>query len=288
MTITATITQRNVTGSIVQTNSAYPKPIVHWKLNGNGNDSIGTNHLTPTGSIVYEAGKLGQCANMNTNGTQYDMPDLDTYFDSSKDFTLAFWFKTSITPDYDGVLQYKATQVAGPNQGITFQINPNGQIYARLDTSTLQNYTHYAAVVNDGNWHLIIITHATATKTLAIYMDNVFKQSKVYTGVWSVVGGTNIYRRIHYTTGMDSSYDSIILYNKVLSTEELSMLWNSGNGNETLGEQTNITASLTQRNVTATISVDYVSSIPGPITGVLIEDGSYFITELGDYLGLEV
>ncbi len=122
----------------------------HWKLDGNANDSAGTNNGTTYGGAAFTTGKINQAVSLDGNG-DYIAGSTSPFDFENTTFSVAAWFKTT------GSLQVILSEGGyiggwsigdGGNQGY-------GKIKVLLKSNTTNDA--YTAVsentYNNGQWH---------------------------------------------------------------------------------------------------------------------------------------
>lgn len=210
--------------------------IAQYKLNGNALDSSGNEYDgSIAGNVTFDTGLVGQCAVFDaSSSTTINLPaDFDTLLDSSHDWTVCYWVRVAPDSDlqYNMFFFYRGTQAVGPSQGFDMDTDSFSKSRFRYDTTTEQNKSLNGSVINDGNWHHCALTHTTTTSTFTLYTDGVSNGTLVYTGTFSVIGGSSIARKIHYTA-FACDMDDVRIYNRILSQSEIDELYNEGNGTE--------------------------------------------------------
>jgi hypothetical protein len=92
------------------------------------------------------------------------------------------------------------------------------------------NTTHHN--FNDGNWHLLVVTCSRSGNMMA-YVDNVIEGSVSTSTAPGSVNSTNGFALgANYAGGIlfDGSLDEFGLWNRVLTSTEITHLWNGGAG----------------------------------------------------------
>ena len=163
------------------TNEAYrpgdvsTTPDVWWKLNGNGNDSIGSETLTETGGITYEGGYIeGAAPHLDGSADYFAGTDSTIYDFSGGVFSIAAWIKCDTVTGTDTIWE----QSTDANNRCEFQLEAG-----KLNFSVTSAGTEVVNVVgattialrnqSDGEnaWHHVAIVEDGDTWTL--YMDGV-------------------------------------------------------------------------------------------------------------------
>ena len=191
----------------------------YYALEGNGNDNLGANNGTPTNAtfgVIY--GKIEQ--GVNFVGTGQIICDPSTLPTGIVPLSISFWFKTT-GPSFQSFLSF-----GREGQGRIF----SALIYQNILYIASEGFNVNSGVnVADGLWHHCVMVSDT-TKGL-IYVDGVFKKSEPYVYNFSTstifIGGYwSGYNRFPAT----ASIDEVGFWDRVLTPEEVSLLWNDGIG----------------------------------------------------------
>ncbi|MBN2375966.1 MAG: LamG domain-containing protein, partial [Sedimentisphaerales bacterium] len=198
----------------------------YWPYDGNTDDASGLgNDGIAVNSPSYVSGKFGSALDFNGSNQYVTMDAVANDF-SGNDVTMSGWLKTTETGEGDWF----------SNNGT------NGQYllcnYAGEPRMYEGGWRIYAGVtINDNTWHHVVVTRESMV--VKLYVDGV-QRGGTYT---STVGLTasdrwSIAQEWDGSTASDF-YDGIVdeaaLWDRVLSTSEISWLWNSGDGNLILG-----------------------------------------------------
>jgi hypothetical protein len=155
--------------------SSPTNQVALWRLDGNGNDAVGSWNLTPNAGVAWPAGKFGQAVTSSPTFQGLDGGDLDML----GDFTIDGWVRTTLPGAYDDPdIIYKGNNLGTLiNYRIGFTKSTN-QLQAELSvnggTDTAEAYTD-ATPVTDGNWHHVAATYANGR--LNLYVDGDLVQS---------------------------------------------------------------------------------------------------------------
>jgi hypothetical protein len=192
--------------------------LAFWKLNGNGDDSSGNNnHLTNVNNVTFSSGKIGSASNF-TAGKYFSSEVRIGGTGNSQNFTFSLWIET--------------TQNSGTNRMISAAGSYNyyfmeyaGKIYANFGGSQFNSTSN----VNDGNWHHVVVTYNRIK--LRIYIDGVLEVDQNETGVtplsYVYIGSDDTGNQ-----SLSGSLDSIGIWNRALTSEEVAQIYNDGNGLE--------------------------------------------------------
>jgi len=210
--------------------------VSYWTLDGNSNDSKGSNNGTDT-SISYStanavASNFGQGASLNGTTSNISTPDSALGIGSA--FTFSFWIKTSaITEqgiycrDTVGVLrawQFRIDATTGVLRLVRF--DSGGGLQTNFATST---------AVNTGNYTHVVATWNT-TSGAVLYING--KNSGTDSNVTAQNNNTGVTPKIGIGTGaaaigpFNGTIDDGAVFSRALSAGEVAELYQS----QTLGE----------------------------------------------------
>lgn len=221
--------------------SAGVTPVSRWNFEeGSGttaNDSIGSNNGTIS-SATYVTGHIGSYAlDFDGSNDYVTLTSVPTYITDSHDFTFTFWVKvTSVTAQPSNeriVYMCESTTTervanialrgeAGYNTKVFFAVRTNGS--ASQKTICLTN----PLTVN--TWTFVACIWNASAQTVTMYMNDAVLQSGTET---QNLGSTDIAMRFgtrstttDSTDMLDGSIDDIRLYQQLLSTSEISAIYN--------------------------------------------------------------
>ena len=202
-----------------------------YNADNNANDSFGTNNGTATGGLTYVTGKVGQAFKGNGSNSYISLPNNCLNF--TGDFSVSTWVKTSAGA-INCIINNYAVQAG--NNGWVIAIKNNNDIdfsVYNLATTVSLSYTNTSTFTTQYN-HLYIERKAGVGSK--IYLNNVLVASNT-----SVVNPQ--YATTHYPSlcavvenpvtnywHMNGDVDATTIWNRALTTNEISDLYNSGNG----------------------------------------------------------
>lgn len=200
-----------------------PQFLMQNKGNGNGTwlTRTQTSNVTSLQSTVLQASGLGGALSFNSANSQYaTVPN--TGLTSGGDFTVAVIFKT--TQVNGGLFTVGASlpgNGASPAVGLSF--NGTTVYFSHNGGSSIT----FTKTVNDGNWHLYVITYTGGT--VAGYVDNVSVGSgAVGTGITAsniVIGFAANDGNSRYFTGQVCQF---LYYSSVLLSTDRASIWAGG------------------------------------------------------------
>lgn len=211
--------------------------VSHWALNeasGNALDSHSTNHLTETGGTIASAtGKVGNCRDFEAADTEWfshaDGGDFDI---GDVDFTFACWVNFE---------SLSRASIISKGLGVT-----SGEFYLLYETAVSRlefevygginfgNGTAVAAtdtgIPSTGVWYFIVFWHDSVGNTINLQVNNGTLNSAAHTtGVYQTTGTFTV-GADETATYTDGLIDEVSFWKRVLTADERTELYNSGNG----------------------------------------------------------
>lgn len=200
-----------------------------WKFeeaSGIRNDSVGTNNLTVFGTTQV-TGKIGNAVNLVTGdylSTNGNSPDLRIL--SSSSFTVAGWIKPS-------TLNANRRRTIISKLGYSISIGSLNDLAFSVQNSNGGEAYISVSLPTANIWYFFIADYNTSTKKISLQLNN----GTPTTG--DCIPGNFSSSSIFYigcldptTNQLDGSVDAIGIWSKVLTVEEKTYLYNSGNGIE--------------------------------------------------------
>jgi Concanavalin A-like lectin/glucanases superfamily len=213
--------------------------LAYYHLDGNGIDSSGNGYnLSLVGNPAFGPGLYGQALALNGDSSQYaTRPGDDAAFNfGSSNFTIQVWVNFNAFGNSEQTLIEKFTGGGGPGWTLTTPSDGSGQFieFAATTTNSSLDEVNTAQVsITPGTWNQIVVERNG--NTVSIYLDNALLVSDSFTG--SIIGSSNpLLIGGRYNSGgsrgaaVNGSLDEIAIWNRALSTSEVSSLWNNGEG----------------------------------------------------------
>ena len=195
--------------------------VSYYKLD-NTSDSVGSNTLTNNNSVTFVAGKIGNGANFVSASYQY-FSNAPTPNTGAGAFTISTWLKTSSSPTVNPIYDFGTRNT---NQNFDLYINSTGKLTGNFWTGV--GIAQSSTTVNTGNWVFGTVTYdGTYTR---IYVNGILEGT-------STANTANIVANLHVigndggTTYYNGMLDEMGIWNRALSADEVSQLFNSGRGN---------------------------------------------------------
>lgn len=182
---------------------------------------------TLDGTMQFVAGKIGGAA--NTTGTGdilFGTPaDLNIW---TNNYTFSFWVRMPSSTEYKVFFCVK-NDTGGVDNVCLFRNNIAGKISLSYRSSETISFDE--SPYEDLNWFQITITQSVvgSNKNISIYANGVLQSNAVYTDTveYSTLRMGRQGNNANYFNG---AFDEIGMWNRSLTTSEISNLYNNGNG----------------------------------------------------------
>lgn len=210
-----------------------PTPVAWYTMEWNSNDAIWSNNWTDT-VIVYNSiyWKISQWALfVRASWSKVNLPtfNLNT---ASNPWSAQAWIKTTTT--WSWVLQYSV--ISRRTWTNTFQLAMVSNIWSWTTNLQLNDWWVTATyieswVINDWNWHHIIVTSSSNTSA-KIYVDWTLKASSTAFSfiTQSIANWNNIWNFDAWWRAWDGYIDEVFYFWYELSDAQVTYLYNSGSG----------------------------------------------------------
>lgn len=207
--------------------------IAYWKLNeasGNATDSVGSNTLTDNNSVGSTTGKISNCRTFNGTNQKLSIADnADVSFgDEAMSISCWLYFPTTVTgnvpvlgkwdwgtgTDHSYVIRTAAGGV------IRFLASPDGSASTTVSSST---------TLSPDTWYHVVCYHDPTANTIGIIVNDGTPDTNSHST--GIADGTHAFEM----GGSNATYcpvriDEVGLWGKVLSSQEVTDLYNSGSG----------------------------------------------------------
>ena len=205
-------------------------------------DSVGTNHGTSYGGLTYTTGKVGNSFQLNGTNTYITLPS-DT-FAFTGDFSTSVWVNAASLSTEKHILS-NVNKIGGASgQWKGWHIfYYNGKIYFRIWNNGSNSDVVQTSAFNTNTWYHIVVTKSGSTQKIYINGVNEATNSSALTPNYSspnypAIGTSYYYTGAYANGGYEQAYcwngkiDAITSWNKALTADEVTALYNSGNGLE--------------------------------------------------------
>jgi hypothetical protein len=211
--------------------------IGYWKQNessGNAADSSASGLTLTNTAVTFGSGKLGNAGTYDGSTAFLEAAaDTDATLLGDVDFTIAAWIKghASLAAFAFAAGRWNFPSPRHYRIGVD---NVKRPAFAVTHDGSTEKAAVGHATINlstDTDWHLIIGWHDSVGNAVYCQFDNATPVSNAHsTGVYN--SGTNRFR-VGSRNGGDfwqGSIDDVYLWSRVLTSDERTELWNSGNG----------------------------------------------------------
>lgn len=265
--VTSSLSEYNYPSDLIQTKrlafeqklSVYDDLRSFWRLEeatGTRFDSFGTNHLTSiTNNPGNGVGKIGNALVVsNASSQQVAIANVSqTGLNPGTDnISVSAWFK--LVSDTSGTIVNKGA-VGGPPNAAGYSIyyaktnsipgtGPYIGVWFGDDTSVTPAQGHYTIPLDLNTWHHICVVFNRTADYVQVYFDNARLTVRNDGGSdsLSIFGSTSgpsnstnpfdIGGNGFGTSFFDGSIDAVGVWNRVLTADEVDVLYNEGNGRE--------------------------------------------------------
>ncbi len=211
-----------------------------WDGEGDANDIIGTNNGTLQNGTVFAPGKVGQAFSLDGTNDYVTVPSSSDFNFGSDPFTISTWIKTTQNGSWKRIVTKR--DPAGGGNWYSLVID-NG--YARLELCAGCNLNSGLAV-NDGEWHLIVVTRDRTANMFNMYIDGILENTMADTGF---VFSNGINSPLEIGKWASESYggtyagliDEIQIFNRALSASEIAAIYNAGSAGQCTQQEDQLT-----------------------------------------------
>jgi hypothetical protein len=206
--------------------------VAYWKMDepvsgGSRYDSVNQNNLTDSnGSLGYTAGKVGNAlSDDNSPANEILSISANSNVNYSGDFTVGGWWYSGDTTTQQ-TLAIKGQYGGGNPQEWNIGIGYSAPT-TKLGFGVGDCVANTGTTLSTNTWYFIVADYAASTKTCRIRFNNGTVSSSTGTVVPTVTTTYGLTIAGAYSTGL---YDEWFLYKRVLTAQQMTDLYNSGNG----------------------------------------------------------
>ncbi|MFT7302982.1 MAG: hypothetical protein ACI8UZ_001820 [Akkermansiaceae bacterium] len=208
--------------------------VEHWALDGDYSAAVDSSHdgtlaTTGTGSAAFVAGKFGSAVDFTSSTDNQAIVTIggdENDFDfTASDFSISAWYTTeSLYTNWQTIIAkgegngWRIARASASGTSLTFSSRKPHNYPANLD-------------LQDGSWHLLVSTVESGVET-NMYIDGVLVATDTTGYVpqdrgnpMQISGNPDAANR-----GWNGNIDDVGAWNRVLTQEEVSSIWNDGNG----------------------------------------------------------
>ena len=197
--------------------------ISYWKMDGNSIDSKGTNNGSDSNmTYSYTNSKLNQNAVFNGTNSKINIPSSSSLNSPSSALTYSIWINSNITTSQIVAIKY----IVGASGDYFFSINSGAWRAASAGgTGTIVNPTSFTT----GIWYHLCLTWSSGI-LLTFYINGVLVGTDNTPGNISSTNFSMDIGSYNASTFFNGKIDEIALWNRVLTQNEISQLYNNGGG----------------------------------------------------------
>lgn len=224
----------------------------HWHMNEdtgtNITDSSGNNRwgeLVNAGGGTWQSScKLNACLYFDGSVQYVNMSNTSFNFERTDAFSVDMWIKTNQVTGFGSL--FGKVNMDDTRRGYALGIMNDGEDLSFILTSDkdtndlIQVKTTLASQINDNDWHHVVVTYdgSSTADGVDIWVDN---NNETLTVIYDSLASTIQTEKDLQISGRDYDWnmyngmiDEMVVYDYVLSEENISERWNGGDGTETL------------------------------------------------------
>lgn len=197
----------------------------YYTLEGNSTDNSGNSHTGTDTSITYSSGngKISQGAGFNGSSSYISIPS----YTVGASWSISMWIKQSSGDVGEAI----ARDESAGSRGMSLYCDSSGFALSTFNTSNTNYDTGIYSITHQGNWtHVVAIYEAGVNARIIV--NNNTPRTVACTGNSKDTNDITIGRRNYpgsniYFTG---AIDEVGVWNRVLTSTEITELYNSGSG----------------------------------------------------------
>ncbi len=214
--------------------------VSYWKLDeasGNAADSVGSNTLTNTGTVVYDAGLINNGADFGTANTTKVLSSTSAsgVVDTNMSFSLWVKLNTEISTGVYGLFCARTnTSSHFIDWRIDYEYNAGTRRlnFVRSKPGVVDVDSYYTITLGTTNWYHLVLTYDTATMLGYV---NATQQTTVSTSGYGTGGAMAVAIGASIPASNNPAsvkIDEVGIWTRVLSSTEVTTLYNSGSGKQ--------------------------------------------------------
>ena len=213
------------------------------------NDAVGTNHgVSPSSTLTggvpgpsFTTGKIGKAFTFDGVNDFVALPN--SSFDFTGDFSISAWVKIPANPSGYSVIFSNYNYDVLSNLGYNIGIGTDRKIYFGVQGAVGGSSVVSTTVLALNTWYHITVKRDSVAKRSDLYINGVFEAQATNTNltinygtraIQPTIGGNRINNQgvLSVQNYLNGSVDALTIWNKVLTNDEVSALYNSGNGQQ--------------------------------------------------------
>ena len=215
--------------------------ISYWKMDessGNALDAHASHDLTDTNTVGSGTGIISNARDFERGNSEYvGITDHADFSFGNEDFSISLWVKleTAIPPDPAMCFIGKTTSTVSANSGDEYALGLShyggGSLSWTVRSSSAMTQKFWGSTLTTATWYHIVVWHDATANVIGINVDDGTALTAAHTT--GCQDGTNnfLIGAIHGGGDyMDGLVDEVGIWNKVLTSGEITDLYNSGSG----------------------------------------------------------
>jgi len=216
-----------------------------WDGEGNADDIIGTNSGTLQNGTSFSPGKVGQAFSLDGTNDYVTVPSSPDLNFGSNPFTISTWIKTSQTGSWKRIVAKR--DPTGGGYWYSLVINDSR---ARLELCAGCNLDS-GSIVNDGEWHLIVVTRDRTANMFNMYIDGILENTRTDNGFAFDNGiGSPLEIGKWASESYGGTYagliDEVQIFNRALTADEIAAIYNAGSAGQCTQQEEQHTLTVTR------------------------------------------
>ena len=215
--------------------------VAYYNLNDTNDVSGNNNNLTNQGASFVSGCKIGNCADFELSEIDYMNVTLSGVADGNH--TISAWFKLESSATYQYIVSF-ADDVTDLS-GIDYRQDIDDLRYGAYEPPP-EDWVYSTLDFTDTNWHFAVMTMDSNGNVINAYLDNVdygstsgntfdLSSSTIFLIGTTLYGGST-------AEPFDGLIDEVGVWSRILSSAEITQLWNEGNGITYAEEEEDTTA----------------------------------------------
>ncbi|OGN04113.1 MAG: hypothetical protein A2831_02270 [Candidatus Yanofskybacteria bacterium RIFCSPHIGHO2_01_FULL_44_17] len=214
----------------------------YWKLDGNGNDSVGANDLILNNSPAFVGGKVSDGIDLEADSNQYLSKSDNSSLSITGDMSLSFWVKLESQPvsNFYEALIGKYTGNGEQRSWNVYYSNVSGvkKITAAFVSSGDGNTGtggYFDQTLDNGTWYHVVVVFNISTPNVELYVNGLSvgmlggSATSIFDGTAPFLIGAVAGDTLNVAT-TDGVIDEVGLWSRALMGIEVAELYNNGNG----------------------------------------------------------
>lgn len=212
--------------------------ISFWELeeaSGTRNDAHGTNHLTDNNTVTQVTGKVGSCAHFDVASSEYLSHSSNSSLQMGDiAFTICAWVK--LDSNQTGQIVAKDSDAANSRDYTIQTIDEGGSSKVRwyITGGAGPSFVDGTTLLSTNTWYFLVAWHDPIADTVTLQINNGTPDIATTAGIAPDVSSTEfrIGARVYATVEgyFNGLIDQVGIWKRLLTSDERSQLYNSGNG----------------------------------------------------------